>query len=162
MARQAFPMASAVALLLILQLPFGFPGQAALPPAACLGIVYFWSLFRPAAMPPLATFALGVLLDLLGTLPSGIAPLTLLLTQGLCLRWRGGLARQGFLRVYLVFIVFACADAALVWALASLLLFRLLPTAPAMLQALISASLYPALAILLTGAHRSVANPDRA
>ena len=32
--------------------PFGVPGQAALLPAVALTCVWFWSLYRPAAMPP--------------------------------------------------------------------------------------------------------------
>ena len=37
-----------------------------------LACVYFWSLFRPAAMPPPVVFLIGVLLDLLGYLPLGV------------------------------------------------------------------------------------------
>ena len=162
LARQSFPTASTAVLMLLLETPLGFTGQAALLPAVAVAAVYFWSLFRPGAMPPITAFALGILLDLLGMLPTGVGPLTLLLTQAMCLRWRPVLARQGFLRVYLAFIGFAVVAAGLVWALSSLLLFVLLPWPPAVLQALVSAALYPGLAIVLTGAHRSIADPDRA
>lgn len=159
--RHAFPAACTILLMLLTETPFGITDQATLLPAITIACVYFWSLFRPAAMPPLVVFLIGLLLDLLGYLPLGVGVLTLLVVHGLALHWRGVLTRQGFLSVWLVFAGFAVGASALCWVLTSLLSFRLLPLSPMLFQATLTAALYPALAILLTQAHRIIADPER-
>ncbi len=161
-ARHAFPGSCTILLMLVCQAPFGIAEQAALLPAVTLSSVWFWSLFRPAAMPPLVVFALGLLLDLLGYLPLGVGVLTALLVHGLAVRLRRQLARQGFVMIWLTFAVVAIPAAALGWGLTMLLSLRMLPAGPAALQAVLCAALYPTLAILFARAHRSIANPDRA
>jgi len=161
-ARHAFPAACTILLMLVTQTPLGITDQYALLPAVTLACVYFWSLFRPAAMPPPVVFVLGLLLDLLGYLPVGVGILTLLVVHGLALRWRRILTRLGFLPVWLAFAGFSIGAAALGWVLIAALSFRLVPVAPALFQAVLTAALYPALAILFVQAHRTVADPERA
>ena len=159
--RTAFPASCTVLMLLALAAPLRLPGQAQLQPAAALGCVFFWSLFRPASMTPPVVFLLGLLLDLLGLEPIGISVLVLLAVHGLAVRWRV-LAMQGFLTVWLVFVAVAAAAAAADWALTSLLTFRLLPVSPALFQFGLTAGLYPVLAAVFTGTHRTLADPERA
>jgi rod shape-determining protein MreD len=161
-ARASFPAVTAALLLLLISAPLELPGQAQLQPAIGLACVFFWSLFRPAAMSPPVVFALGLLLDLLGMEPVGVSVLTLLIAHGLAVSWRRSLVKQGFLLVWLSFVVAAAVVALLQWALISLLTFRLLPAGPGLFQFAVTAGLYPALATLLTRAHRSVAAPERA
>ena len=161
-ARRCFPVACTVALMLLSNAPLGVADQAVMLPAVSVASVFFWSLFRPASMPPAAVFLIGLLLDLMGWLPVGDGVITLLLVHGLCLRWRRVLVRQGFLMIWIAFAGFAAASAALIWAIAALLAFRLLPLGPAIFQAVLSAALYPALAILFARAHGTVADPARA
>ncbi|HYZ62171.1 MAG TPA: rod shape-determining protein MreD [Acetobacteraceae bacterium] len=160
--RRAFPAASTALLLLLLSAPLGLPGQAQLQAAAALACVFFWSVFRPDSMPPPAVFLLGLLADLLSLAPPGISVLVLLITYGLAVRARRFLAAQGFLVVWLAFVAVACGAAALSWALTSILTWRLLPLSPALLQFGLTAGFYPALATLLTSAHRGLADPERA
>ena len=69
--RHAFPGATSLLLMLLSLAPFGLWGQAALLPTVALTCVWFWSLFRPAAMSPPVVFLIGLLLDLLGFLAAG-------------------------------------------------------------------------------------------
>ncbi len=161
-ARWAFPASTTALLLLATAAPLGLPGQAEAQAAVALAAVYFWSLFRPAAMPPAVVFLIGLLADLLGYAPPGVGVLSLLLAHGFALRWRRLLVRQGFLLVWLAFTGLAIGVAMLQWALTSGLTLRLLPPAPAVFQALVAIGLYPALATLLTRAHQSLAAPERA
>jgi rod shape-determining protein MreD len=161
-ARHAFPAGCTVLLMVLAGAPFGIAGQAALLPALTLACVYFWSLLRPAAMPPPVVFLIGLLFDLVGYLPLGVGPLTLLIVHGLALRWRTRLATQGFGAGWVVFGLFAGGAAALSWILASVLSFRLLPPAPALFATLLTTALYPALAVLFLRAHRTLADPERA
>lgn len=161
-ARAAFPAASTALLLLLLAAPLGLPGQSALQPALLLASVFFWSLFRPAAMPPPVVFALGLLADLIADAPLGGGVLVLLLVLGVT-RWtRRRLVRQSFLAVWLAFSALAALAALLGWTLAALLSLTFLPIAPAIIEAGLAIGFYPALATLLSRAHRGLAAPERA
>jgi rod shape-determining protein MreD len=160
--RAAVPAAGTALLLLLGSAPLGLPGQPELQPALALGCVFFWSLFRPASMPPPVVFLLGCLSDLLGLGPVGIGPLLLLVVHGLAFRWRHGLSRQGFALVWLAFVSIAAGAAALGWALTCLLRLRLLPALPGVFEFALAAGFYPALAVTLTWAHRSIAAPEQA
>ena len=161
-ARRGFPGSTTALLLLFSAAPIGVPGQAELQASVALACVFFWSLFRPASMPPAVVFAVGLLTDLLGYAPPGVGVLTLLCAHGLALRWRRVLARQSFLLVWLAFVCIAAGSATLQWALTSLLIYRLLPPGPGVFQAAVGAGLYPALATLLARAHHTLAEPERA
>lgn len=160
--RHAFPAIAVLALMLLSMAPFGLWGQAALLPAVALTCVWFWSLFRPAAMAPPAVFLIGLFLDLLGFLPLGVGPLTMLTAHGVAQRLRRFLSRQGFAVVWLVFAAVACGVAAMNWILVCLLTLALVPPGPALFQAGLALALYPVVAIPLALAHRSIADPDRA
>jgi rod shape-determining protein MreD len=161
-ARWSFPASSTAIALILTAAPLGLPGQAELQSAIALASVFFWSLFRPASMPPPVVFLLGLFADLLDYAPPGVSVLTLLVVHGLVLRWRRVLVRQGFLLVWLAFLGVAAGAAALQWVLTSVLVFRLLPPGPGLFQAALAASIYPALAVLLTRAHQTLADPVRA
>jgi rod shape-determining protein MreD len=161
-ARYAFPGATTTLLLLASAGPLGLPGQAQLEGTITLGCVFFWSLMRPASMPPPLVFLLGLLGDLLGYAPVGTGVLALLIAHGLAVRWRRALAHRGFLVVWICFAAVAAGAAALQWALVSLLAVRPMPLLPALFQATLSAGLYPLLAVLLLRAHATVAEPNLA
>jgi rod shape-determining protein MreD len=141
---------------------FGLWGQSALLPTVALTCVWFWSLSRPAAMAPPVVFLIGLFLDLLGFLPLGVGEVTMLTTHGIAHALRRFLSRQGFAMVWLIFTAVACAIAAMNWVFVSILTFSLEPTGPVLFQAGLAAAMYPAVAIPLMLAHRSIADPDLA
>ena len=151
-----------ILLLLAGGLPLELSGQSELRAALAVAGVFFWSLSRPDSMPAALVFAIGLLGDLLGLAPVGVGALTLLATHGVAVRARRTLLRQGMLVAWLAFVATAAGVAGLGWALASLLFLRPLPPGPALFQAALSAGLYPPFALLLTRAHRTVAEPERA
>lgn len=161
-ARHAFPAGITILLMLLTELPFGFADQTALLPTMALISVWFWSLYRPAAMSPPIVFLIGLLLDLLDWLPIGTGLLALLLVHGTAVRWQRVLGRQPFVLVWTVFMLVAAGAATLEWIATALLSWRLVPPNAMAFQAILSAALYPAFAILLARAHRSIANPERA
>lgn len=161
-ARAAFPAASTALLLLLLAAPLGLSGQAELQGAVVLGCVFFWSLYRPASMPPPAVFLLGLLTELLSYAPLGVWVLSLLLLHGLAVRWRRSVARQGFLLVWLLFAALVLGAVLLQWLLTMALGFRLLPPGPALFMGVLAAGVYPVLAVPLIGAHQTLAEPDHA
>ena len=161
-ARISFPTVMTVGLLLLLAAPLGLPGQAQWQHAVALCCAFFWSLFRPGSMPPLAVFVIGLLADLLAYAPLGVSVLIWLIAHGVAMRWRRGLTRLGFVLVWFAFIGVALAASAMEWGMTSLLSFQFLPPRDALLEAGIAVGAYPVLAILLTWAHQTLANPDHA
>lgn len=162
LSRRSFPAGCTAALLLLAAAPLDLPGQAQLQVAVALGCVFFWSLAWPAGMTPLAVFLLGLLADLLGLTPPGVLVLVLLAAHALTAGCRRVLAQQGFLAVWLAFAVVAAGAAVMEWAMVGLLSVRLMPAGAALLQFGLTAGVYPALAALLTRAHRGLADPDQA
>lgn len=153
LARAAFPAVSTMLLMVLVSTPVGLPSAL---PAVALACVFFWSVFRPAAMSPPISFGIGLLQDLLGFAPLGIGILTLLAAHGVALRLRRFLVRQPFWLVWLIFSGFAAAVAGLGFLLTAALGWRLPPLAPALVQFALSAGFYPALAAVLTGLHKSM------
>lgn len=156
---QALPAAGTAFLLLLLAAPLRLPGQAQLQPAALLACVFFWSLFRPAAMRPGIVFLLGLLADLVSLTPPGLSALVALGAHGVAARWRRELAFQSFPVVWLAFCAVAAGAAALQWAAVGLLSLRLMPGDAALYQLGLSAGSYPLFSALLARAGRG-ANPD--
>jgi rod shape-determining protein MreD len=161
-ARHALPAASTALLLLALGAPLGLPGQAELQDCTALGCVFFWSVYRPAAMPPIAVFAIGLLADLLGFGPLGANAMVLLACHAVALRWRRELARLGLVAVWLAFVMVGAAGAALGWLLQCVLALQWYPPWPGVLQAGLGCGVFPLLALLLTRAHRTLAEPNLA
>lgn len=161
-ARRGFPSTLAALLMLLAGAPFGLAGQAELQVAITFACVFFWSLFRPLSMPPWIVFMLGVLMDLLGFAPLGVGVLLLLAIHGVAMRGRRFLQRQGFIVIWLAFTLVAAAAALLQWALTSALSLRLLPVAPAFFLSLLCVGIYPVLAVPLSVAHRTLADPESA
>ncbi len=151
--RGAFPTSATIGLLVLAAVPVGAPG---LVMAVALPAVFFWTIFRPAAIPPPAVFGIGLAQDLLTLAPLGSSVLVLLVAHGLTLRFRGFLVAQSFLAVWLVYCLMAAGAAGMAWGLTGLLNWQIPPTTPAMHQLGISAGLYPALAWVLTRAHRAM------
>lgn len=161
-ARRMVPLAGAVLGLLLLDLPLGLPGQAAMQPGILLGCVFFWSVFRPASMPAVPVFLLGVVCDLLGSQPVGVGALMLLLALAAGRTWRGRLARLGFIAIWLVFATVAAAALALEWLLVSAVRLQPMPLPAPVFAWVLALGLYPLLSACLTWQHRTIADPDRA
>jgi rod shape-determining protein MreD len=159
LARAALPGGLTAILLVLAAVPVGLFG---LVPAVALPCVFFWSVFRPATLPPPAVFGLGLLQDLLTAAPPGAGVLVLLVTHGLAARWRRFLVKQSFLVVWLAFCGFTAGAALLGGALQALLLWRFLPVPPGFWQALLTAGLYPGLAWVLTRVHEAMLRAETA
>jgi rod shape-determining protein MreD len=158
-ARAGFPGLFTAFLIILAAVPVGIPGMIG---AVALPCIFFWTIFRPAAMPAPVVFALGLLMDLLSFAALGTGVLTLLIVHGVTLRLRDFLVRQSFLASWLMFAAFAAGAAALGWALQALLGWILPPLAPGLHQLGIAIGLYPALAWVLARLHTAMRRAETA
>ena len=103
----------AAALLDLLPLPDAAPRSLA--PFLTVCVVYFWTVYRPDLLPPLAVFVVGLALDAAGGLPLGLTALCLLIARALLMPGQRFLLRQPFPVVWAGFllVVLAVAGAAL-------------------------------------------------
>ncbi|MCI0754198.1 rod shape-determining protein MreD [Teichococcus vastitatis] len=151
--RAALPATATALAMILAAAPVGLPSAV---PALLLCCLFFWSVFRPAALPPPLCGLLGLLQDLLVFAPVGTGVLIALLMQGAALRLRRVLARQAFWTVWLAFAAFALAATLLGHGLQAVLTWRLPQAAAAVVQLLLAIGFYPPVAALLTRLHRSM------
>lgn len=158
-ARAVFPSALTVFLLVMAAVPVGVPGLVV---AVAVPSVFFWTVFRPGAMPPPVVFAIGLLQDLLGFTPLGSGGLILLLVHGVALRGRTWLAKASFLWGWLAFCALAAGTVLLGWLFQALLGWQRPPFVPGLALFGIMAGGYPALAFVLSRMHMAMQRAEDA
>jgi len=161
-ARHALPATAIAVVIVLLALPGLLPAAPESRAGFVVASVFFWTLYRPSALPAPVVALLGVLLGLLGDAPLGLWAVLLLLEQAAIGVLRRLLLRQGFVIVWLTFAGFAVTITSLEWICRAVLDLTLLPTAPIMLQGAIAVLIYPLLAVPLSRAHANAAAPERA
>ena len=129
--------------VLLTVLPLGIPFAAVVTPFLSLMAVYYWSIYRPDLLPPAAVFVLGVLQDMLTGGPVGLLALVLLLVQALAVSQRRILLGQAFSVEWAGLLLVVAGAGAVSWTLASVYYLALVPPVPFVVQALITAALYP-------------------
>jgi rod shape-determining protein MreD len=161
-ARHALPAVSIALVVILLAIPGLVPAQAGVRVGFVIASVYFWSLYRPAALPAPLVAVLGLLLDLLGASPLGLWAVLLLLEQAAMAAIRRTLVRQGFPLVWLVFAGFVVVLTAAEYVARGVLDLTILPPEPIVTQAVVAVLIYPLLAVALIRAHRGAAAPEQA
>jgi len=145
-----------VLLLLATALPLSLVTQQGGMPLTTLASVYFWTLYRPALMPPSVVFGLGLLADLLTASPLGVNTLILLLLHGSVLTQRRVLVRHSFLLIWLGFALFTSGILALNWALRALLALSIQPVGPPLFECGATIAAYPLLSWIFIRLERSL------
>lgn len=158
-ARAVFPTALTAFLIIMATVPIGVPGLVA---AVTVPSVFFWTVFRPGAMPPPVVFALGLLHDMLAFTPLGSGALILLMVHGVAMRGRDWLARTSFVLNWLTFCAVAAGATLLGWGMQTLLGWQRVPAMPGVHALGIMAGVYPALAWPLSRMHMAMSRAEDA
>jgi rod shape-determining protein MreD len=141
--RSILPGLMALIGVLLVVLPVGVPFFAVVTPFLSLMAVYYWSIYRPELLPPMAVFAIGILQDFLTGGPVGLLALVLLLVQALTISQRTVLLGQVFLVEWAGFLLVALGAGLASWLLALVYNLAVVPPEPFLAQGLITAALYP-------------------
>src|SRR3984957_3899570 len=123
------PEASALVGVLLSKLPVSLFGGLVPPPLLGFIPVYFWCLVRPDLMTPAATFAIGILQDVMSGGPPGIWTLSFIVAYVVIQRQRdafAGLAGVAAVLGFATATLIVCAVAYLTTAA----LYRLPPLGP--------------------------------
>lgn len=159
-ARNATPSLLTLALVIVGQLPFSPPGQAAVTPYFVLMAVYYWGLHRPDLLPGLAVFLLGLLQDALGGEPFGVNAFVLVATYWFVVSQQRFFKGKHFVVVWWGFAITALLAAILRWMLVSLLMGGLLLPWTLAFEYLLTVALYPVLTLAFTLAHKTLPRGD--
>ncbi len=122
-------------------------------------LVFYWSIHRPQALPPLLLAGLGLLQDLSWGGPLGANVLLLLILQAILLEERRFLRKIGPAPTVLLFGAVALVYELFLYLLAGLYWEPGPPWRPFLLQALESLAAYPFLVLLLLRMERALFGP---
>jgi rod shape-determining protein MreD len=149
-----FPTVTILLLALLSVLPLRFPDYAAVAPLLALAGLYYWTIYRPDLLPPLAIFLCGLVLDLLSGAPLGIAALLFLLARVVVMPQRRFFVDRLFPFVWGGFTLLAAGAIAFLWLLGSLFSGVVLDMRAATLQWVLTVACFPAVAYLLMRVQR--------
>ena len=156
----AIPTLSTIVLLSLTVLPLRVPDYAAVAPLLALAAVYYWTIYRPDLLPPLAVFLAGCVFDLFAGAPLGVTSLILLLARTLVLTQRRFFVNRPFPFVWGGFTLLAAIAIATLWLIGSLLDGAILDMRAAALQWVLTVACFPAAGYLLTRVQRNFVPAD--
>ncbi len=145
--RGLIPVTVTVALVFAGSLPWRLPAFVEVTPAFAAMAVFYWTIYRPERLPYVATFAIGVLQDLLAGTPLGMTALVLLIVQGVVASQRTFFRGKPFLVVWWGFAMVMPAAGLLGWAIASACFGTLVPLLPIIVQIVITVLVFPVFAV---------------
>jgi rod shape-determining protein MreD len=147
--RTAMLLAQVLVLAVLSCIPFDLWHLSQVRPAFLLMGIYYWGVFRPGTLTPLAAFLIGLLLDLLYACPPGLNALNFVCVQWLTGAQRKFLSSQTFIVLWMCFLLTAAASALFQWAAMSLFAWSFMPVKPVLAGALLTWLFFPLAAGLL-------------
>ncbi len=137
--------------LVLLPIPVGGPDR----PYFLLMAVFYWAVYRPTLISPAYVFLLGLLMDFLCGMPTGLNAFILVATQWIIRDQRRAFFGQPFITLWTGF-AFVCLGASLAkWILFGFINARAWPPVePVLATAILSIVIFPLIAILLFLTHR--------
>jgi rod shape-determining protein MreD len=141
-------------------LPLGLKGYGEVRPAFMLMAVYYWSIYRPYMLSPVATFAVGLVLDLLMGTPLGMQALVLVIVRTVTLTQQKFMLAQKFAVMWVFFGLVALGAGLMQWFIFSLMDWHAAALKPVVISACLSTLLFPAVALPLYLINRAMDSRD--
>ncbi len=147
------PILTAISLIFLSLVPLRLPGDVFATPALALMPIYFWGLYRPDLMPPLAVFGIGVIQDFVTGGPIGLWAFIYLAVYGALLAQRQLIMARMSHRMWYGFSLTAIAAAIIAWVAGTIVYGQFLNPWPLASQAALSIALYPLIGRVLAMLH---------
>jgi rod shape-determining protein MreD len=157
--RRLVPLATVLLAVVLDLLPLPNTAPQSLSPFFTVCVFAYWALFSPGLMSPVATFAVGLLIDAAGGLPLGLTSLALLVARSALFTGQRFLIAQPFPVLWGCFVATALAVELVRWLVASGYWGRLLPLQPVLFQACLTIAFYPVANALLSRLRQHVIGP---
>jgi rod shape-determining protein MreD len=159
-ARHVAPGAVTLFTVMIGVVPTDIPYLGLVAPALPLTAIFYWVVHRPDLMPRLLVFLVGLFEDVLTAAPIGLHALLFLLLHAGVLAERRFLLGKPFPVVWLGFAAAMLAISAAEWLLVSLYLLWPAAVGALLVHALLTISLFPAIAWVYIQIHRGFLSAD--
>lgn len=160
--REALPLLFALATVLVDLAPRPAAAGGDVAPYLTLGVVYFWTVYRPDLMSNPAVFAIGLVYDLLSGMPLGVTALALLAGRAILLARQRFFHAKSFGVIWALFLLWAPVVEVLRYGIAAASVGRLVDPTPLVVQCALTVALYPALSWILVRLHGQVRRADHA
>lgn len=154
--REAVPLVFALSVVLVDLAPRPAGAGGGIAPYLTLGVVYFWTVYRPDLMSYPAVFLIGFVFDLLSGMPLGVTSLALLVGRAILLARQRFFYAKSFGVIWALFLLWAPVVELLRYAVAALTVGRVVDPAPLVVQCALTVALYPALSWVLVRLHGQV------
>lgn len=128
---------------------FSLPYTGEIKPYFLLGLIYFWSIYRPTLVPVWAVFAFGLLLDLLSGFPVGVNTIPLLLIRWIVTDQRLFLTGQSYIAIWFFFGASALLFTFIQWTMFALIQEGIPALLPPITAFVLSVCLFPLMSIML-------------
>ncbi len=119
----SIPFAVALFCVMFTMLPWGLSSGVVIAPSFALMAVYYWGLYRPDLMPPIAVFLVGLFQDLMSGGPLGLWSLVYLAVYGVVVSQRLFFIGKAFLAIWIGFGVILSPLSVLAQAFLSFILY---------------------------------------
>lgn len=133
---------------------FSIPHAGEIRPFFLLMAIFYWSVFRPTMVPPVAVFMVGLLIDFFSGLPAGLTAGILVTVQWVVRSQRRYLMGQSYLVLWTGFAIVCFSSAFVQWGLFGLTRLLWPPVEPVLAGAALSVFLFPPVVTLLQIVHR--------
>jgi len=157
----SLPVLLALLAVILVNLPISLTGGLVPAPLLAFACIYFWALMRPDLMPPIAMLIIGLLEDLLSGGPPGLWAAGFLAAYTFTDRQREALEGLSGIGAVLGFAAALSVAGVVVYALASVVYWRLPPVGPLLLTSAVTVVFYPLVAIFLGWLQRRVVGAMR-
>lgn len=147
--------------VLISNLPVTLLGGVVPPPLLGFIPIYFWCLVRPDLMTPAATFAIGILQDVMAGGPPGIWTLAFVVSYAVIQRQRDAFAGLSGVAAVLGFATATLIVCAVAYATTTLYFWRMAPLGPIVGELAITVLFYVPGAFVIGAVHRRLVGPLR-
>ncbi len=160
--RICVPYLVMLVLLLLNMISFSTPLSATIEIPFIIIVIYYWSVYRPALLPPILIFIIGISLDFISGLPAGLSSFIFLIMNNIVSNQRLFLTGQPFMIVWLGFIIVGFSTLLIQWFLFGLINLQWTPIEPVMLAIISGVLLFPVVSLILNLSHKLLpAIPDQ-
>ncbi len=154
-ARIFSPVLVAIMLMFIMMVPLRLPNFGTIAPSIALMAVFYWAVYRPDLVGPIAVGMMGFLQDAISGAPLGMNAIVCLLAYSSVVSQRQLFLAHGFFILWWGFMLTAMIAGLVAWSLHSMLHLDMVPFDPVLYQAAASISLFPAAAWLFGRVQRA-------
>jgi len=141
--RLSAPFMTVFLCTLIGVIPWPLPYLGMVSPPLALMALYYWTIHRPDLFRPGMAFIIGLLNDVLNSLPPGLTALVFVGAHQLILRQRRFFAGHSFFMLWWGFVLIAIMAMLAEWMLLCLIQWQGLPALPVLAQIVLAIVFFP-------------------